>query len=130
MTPTPAIICQAPAVSDGDSIRCRNLGRIRLIGIDAADRTDSYPCRRHIGDHVCNNAQAASAKAMLKRGLRGRITVQRVPEAGENGYDQYGRMLAIVRANGVNMSCFQIRQGVARYMVRYDTGGVIASECR
>lgn len=56
--------------------------------------------------------------------MRGTVTVQQVTT------DRYGRIVAIVRANGVNMSCYQIRQGVARYIVKYDTGGVIAGECR
>lgn len=124
MTPTPAIICQAPVVSDGDSIRCSNLGRIRLLGIDAADHVSSSPCRQHYGDHVCDDALADAATASLRRGIRGTVTVQQVTT------DRYGRIVAIVRANGVNMSCYQMIQGAARYIVRYDTGGLIAGECR
>lgn len=31
------LICLAAAVIDGDGIRCRNLGDVRLLGIDAPD---------------------------------------------------------------------------------------------
>ena len=64
------IVCEAPVAIDGDSLRCRNIGQVRLLGIDAPDYRSSRPCRQGFGDHVCNDAGARAAKASLRAGLR------------------------------------------------------------
>lgn len=33
--------CLAVTAIDGDSIRCSDVGQVRVLGIDAPDRTDS-----------------------------------------------------------------------------------------
>ncbi|MBV9528325.1 hypothetical protein [Sphingomonas sp.] len=59
------ILCAAAWVIDGDSIRCSNVGEIRLLGIDTPDYRDSAPCRGHFGDHVCDDQSAKAAKRSL-----------------------------------------------------------------
>lgn len=61
----PLIVCEAPWVIDGDSLRCSNIGKIRLLGIDAPDYRVSRPCRGHYGDHVCDDGAAKAAKLNL-----------------------------------------------------------------
>jgi endonuclease YncB( thermonuclease family) len=49
------IVCIAPAVIDGDSLRCHQIGQVRLLSIDAPDYRRSRPCREGFGDHVCSD---------------------------------------------------------------------------
>lgn len=119
----PAILlCLAAFAVDGDSIRCSNLGQVRLLGIDSADYRTSRPCRQDFGDHVCDDTQARAGKESLKQALKlGPVRIEPV------GRDRYGRMLALVTAGGTNLNCLQLRHGVARYIARYDDGRRVAS---
>ena len=120
------IICAAAWVLDGDSIRCSNVGEIRLLGIDTPDYRDSPPCRGHYGDHVCDDQAAKAAKqsliAIVSRS-RGAVRLEPVT------HDRYGRTVAEVWVGGVDLSCYQLRAGVARYIVKYDNGRRIARAC-
>jgi micrococcal nuclease len=120
------IICAAAWVLDGDSIRCSIVGEIRLLGIDTPDYRDGPPCRGHYGDHVCDNQAAKAAKpsliAIVSRS-RGAVRLERVT------HDRYGRTVAEVWVGGVDLSCYQLRAGVARYIVKYDNGRRIARAC-
>jgi endonuclease YncB( thermonuclease family) len=121
------IVCEAPWVIDGDSVRCSNVGEIRLLGIDAPDYRDSPPCRGHYGDHVCDDGAAKAAKRNLVALVsRNRAAVTLLPVTT----DRYGRTVAEMCAGGVDLSCWQMRAGVARYIVKYDTGGQIARACK
>lgn len=126
--PAPWKLCLNPWVIDGDSIRCSNLGEIRLLGIDAPDYRDSPPCVGHFGNHVCDDAEAKAAKqALIRLKLQMRhIEWQVLPVTR----DRYGRLVAEVRAGSIDLSCFQLRNGSARYIPRYDNGGIVAQECR
>lgn len=120
-----ALICIAAFAIDGDSLRCRNLGEIRLLAIDSPDRTSSRPCLGHFGDHVCDDAGAKAAKVSLRAGLAlGPVRVTPVTR------DRYGRMVALASAGGTDLSCWQLRRGAARYLVKYDNGGRVARICR
>lgn len=120
----PAIQCEAPIVIDGDSLRCRNVGQVRLLGIDAPDYRSSRPCREGFGDHICSDDGARTAKRSLRRGLGlGPVRLEAV------GRDRYGRMLAIAFAGGTNLNCWQLRAGAVRYIARYDTGRQLARSC-
>lgn len=117
-------ICLAAHVVDGDTIRCRDLGRVRLLAIDSAEREDSTPCRHAYAGRICNDRRAAQSTASLRRGMAmGPVRVQAV------GRDRYGRILGIVSAGGVDLSCWQLRQRQARYVARWDTGGMVARRC-
>lgn len=123
----PLLICAAAWVLDGDSIRCSNIGEIRLLGIDTPDYRDSAPCRGHYGDHVCDDRAAKAAKQSLIGAVRANRSAVRVDPVT---HDRYGRTVAIVWAGSVNLNCYQLRAGVARYIAKYDNSGRIAAACR
>lgn len=102
----PAIVCERPWVSDGDTLSCRNLpGRIRLLGIDAPELAGHCnPGRR------CTPGDGRAAKRALIALVRsGRVTVR------PQGRDAYDRMLARVSVNGVDVSCRMVALGHAVY---------------
>jgi endonuclease YncB( thermonuclease family) len=43
--------------------------------------------------------------------------------------DRYGRAVAVVIAGSLNLSCWQIRQGQAQYVAKWDDGGRIGRAC-
>lgn len=119
------IICDLPAVIDGDGIRCANVGEVRLLGIDAPEYRSSSPCQRGYRDRICDDRAAERAKANLRRGLSlGPIRLEPVTR------DRYGRMIAVAYAGGTNLSCYQLRSRLVRYVARYDKGQRIARACR
>jgi micrococcal nuclease len=121
----PLLACLAAVALDGDSIRCSNLGQVRLLAIDAADYRNSRPCKGGFGDHVCDDDAARAAKASLKRALAvGPVRVEPVTR------DRYGRMVALASAGGRDLSCWQLAAGHARYIARYDNGRRVARLCR
>ena len=104
----PAIICERPWVSDGDTLSCRNLSaRVRLVGIDAPEMPGHCnPGRR------CTPGDGAKAKRVLIELVRsGPVIVK------PQGYDRYDRILARVSVNGVDLSCAMVARGgaVRRY---------------
>lgn len=118
------IACIAAAAVDGDSIRCKNVGQVRLLGIDAPDRTSSRPCREGFGDHVCNDALTRRAKIAMQQALSlGPVRVDPV------GKDRYGRTLAIAYAGKVNLNCRMLRAPGVRYIRSYDNGGRVRRAC-
>jgi len=120
--------CADPWVIDGDSIRCRNLGEIRLLGIDAPDYRDSPPCVGHYGNHICDDAAAKAAKQAL---IRLKLQMPYVQwQALPITRDRYGRLVAEVRAGSIDLSCYQLANVAARYIPQYDNDGRIARTCR
>ncbi|WP_265562495.1 thermonuclease family protein [Sphingomicrobium arenosum] len=118
-----AMVCHDPRVVDGDTIRCRDQGLVRMLAIDAPDRTSSRPCRQGRSHYVCDDAAARASTQSLDRMLVGRVTIHPVTR------DRYGRMVARVEANGRDLSCAQIVAGHARYVERFDNSGLIAARC-
>lgn len=119
------LVCLAATVIDGDGIRCRNLGEVRLLGIDAPDYQRARPCRQRFGDHVCSDRGAREAKEAMRAALRlGSVRIESV------GRDRYGRILGIAFAGGVNLNCRMLRVPGVRYVPRYDDGGRVARSCR
>jgi endonuclease YncB( thermonuclease family) len=45
------------------------------------------------------------------------------------GQDRYERTLAVVYADGVNVSCAMVQEGYAAYVRRWDNGGRVARDC-
>lgn len=121
------VACVSPWVVDGDSIRCKNVGEVRLLGIDAPDYRSSRPCRERFGDHLCDDKAAKIATGTLIRAKQtlGPIRLEPV------GRDRYGRTIAQAWAGKTDLSCWQLRasRGV-RYIAKYDNGGRIARACR
>jgi micrococcal nuclease len=102
----PAIVCERPWVSDGDTLSCRNIpGRIRLVGIDAPELAGHCnPGRRC----TPGNGQA-SKRALIDFVRSGRVMVR------PQGRDSYDRLLARVSVNGVDASCRMVALGQAVY---------------
>jgi len=100
----PAIVCERPWVSDGDTLSCRNLpARVRLLGIDAPELSGHCnPGRR------CTPGDGAASKRVLTT-LVGSGPVVVKPQA----YDRYDRILARVSVNGRDLSCEMVACGAA-----------------
>ena len=102
---------------DGDTLRVGR-ERIRLSGIDAPE---IHGCPRY---RTCVRGDGLASRRSLQGMMSGSMSVRRL------GVDRYGRTLALVYSNGVNVACEQIRRGKAVYVRRWDTGGRLAAECR
>ncbi|RYM14841.1 thermonuclease family protein [Sphingobium cupriresistens] len=113
---TPAIQCVA---IDGDTLRCPEIGRVRLLGIDAPEMPGH--CRK---GRDCAPGDPHSSKASLARLIRAGVTIAPVTR------DRYGRTVAQVYAGGRNVACEQLRVELAVYIERWDTGRRLAKECR
>ena len=103
-----ALACTLIAI-DGDTLRCGR-ERIRLLGIDAPELPGH--CRRGRkcvqGDPVASRAALAAAIA------HGPATIER------RSRDRYGRTLARVRVNGVDLSAHMVRTGMAVRVPRWE----------
>lgn len=96
---TVLLALQIVAVTDGDTIKL-NGERVRLKGIDAPE-IFSPECRDE-------KRKGERAKAELQRLVDGRwLTLER------HGRDRYGRTLAIVFADGVDVNAAMIASGLA-----------------
>jgi endonuclease YncB( thermonuclease family) len=100
----PAIVCERPWVSDGDTFSCRNLpARVRLIGIDAPELSGHCnPGRRC----TPGNGQA-SKRALIALVRSGPVLVK------PQGFDRYDRILARASVNGRDLSCAMIARQAA-----------------
>ncbi|WP_082438732.1 MULTISPECIES: thermonuclease family protein [unclassified Sphingomonas] len=96
-----ALACQLVAI-DGDTLRC-DRERIRLLAIDAPELPGH--CRR--GRRCVPGDPYASTRSLAEM-LSGRAEIARVAR------DRYGRTLARVRVNGVDLSDYQLRTGAAQ----------------
>lgn len=100
-----ALLCLTPVAIDGDTLRCANLGRVRLIGIDAPETAGH--CRK---GRVCTPGDGMASKRTLARLIKGRaVTCQ------DGGRDRYGRVLGRCYAGGVDLSCAMVSAGQAVY---------------
>jgi len=100
----PAIVCERPWVSDGDTLSCRNLpARVRLIGIDAPEMPGHCTPGRQ-----CTAGNGAASKRLLISLVRsGPVVVK------PQGYDRYDRILARVSVNRIDLSCEMVARGAA-----------------
>lgn len=104
-------------VVDGDTLRC-NGERVRLLGIDAPERPGGcQPGRK------CAPGGYYASRLSLSDALIGNLRIQRL------GKDRYGRTLALVRANGGDLSCIQLKRGQATYRSDWDNEGRLAAIC-
>lgn len=103
--------------TDGDSLRCGR-ERIRLLAIDAPEM-GSCPPGRH-----CAPGDPVASRDNLRRLVRGaQLTIVRIKQ------DRYGRTIASVAANGVNLSCAQLRARHAIYRSDWDHKRRIGNSC-
>lgn len=100
----PAAVCVVARVTDGDTIRCADGRRVRLVGIDAPEMS-----QRPFG--------AAARRALQRLAPEGSpVTL----ETGRQRADRFGRVLAVVRAgDGTNVNERLVAEGFA---VRYEGG--------
>ncbi len=101
------LACTLVAI-DGDTLRCGR-ERIRLLGIDAPELPGH--CRR--GRRCVEGDPVASRAALAAAIARGRATIER------RGRDRYGRTLARVRVNGVDLSDHMVSIGAALSVPRW-----------
>ncbi|MFN3946403.1 MAG: thermonuclease family protein [Allosphingosinicella sp.] len=119
----PTFTCTATRVHDGDGpIWCREHGndarpiKVRLAGIAARELDESCS-----DGHPCPAASGAAARQSLERLALG--LALRCEQVGTS----YGRIVAFCRTpDGVDLSCAQIRAGVALRWVRHDPQGRLA----
>lgn len=110
--------CSSAYVVDGDTLRCGR-DRIRLLGIDAPELGR---CPRW---RDCAPGDGQTSKRSLVEAVGyGPVSYQPVT------YDRYGRIVAVVSAGNVNLSCWQLEHGQAIYKPNWDTGRLVARECR
>jgi micrococcal nuclease len=102
---------------DGDTLDCSG-EKIRLLGIDAPE----MPGHCRVG-RECAPGDPYASKASLQSAIQFSMQITRV------GVDHYGRTLAMVYANGENLSCIQLRSSQSLYIADWDNGGQVASEC-
>jgi endonuclease YncB( thermonuclease family) len=112
------IDCPSAYVVDGDSLRCGD-ERLRLLGIDAPELGR---CPRW---RVCERGDGQAAKRSLIAALQlGPIRYEPVTR------DRFGRMVAVVWAGRINLSCWQLRARQAVYKPAWDDRRIIAHACR
>jgi micrococcal nuclease len=87
--------CIVVRIVDGDTFNCKDLGNVRMTGIDAPER-DQAP-------------MGASATSALKALLPAGKTVQLEGDVG--AHDRNGRILAYVWANGRMLNWVMVRSG-------------------
>jgi len=105
-------------VTDGDTIRCGD-ERIRLLAIDTPELPGH--CAR---GRKCVEGDPFAASINLREAMEGKeLTIERA------GTDRYGRTVAVVYADGENLSCAQLAAGHAVYQARYDNGKLVAQDC-
>ena len=110
MAAAAAVLCAAPQVHDGDSLRCSG-ERIRIANIEAPELAGSPKCetRRRSRSAWCDDAAGEAARRALASLLAGRkVTIVRT------GTDLYGRTLALVYADGIDAGAWLVDQGLAR----------------
>lgn len=108
MIATLILLCAAPAVHDGDSLRCDG-ERVRLIGIDAPEMADSPRCkdsRRLRSD--CDQQRAIASRNYLRSLTRGEVRCESVSR------DAYARVLARCTAGDVDLNAAMIEAGHAK----------------
>jgi len=106
-------------VVDGDTLHCDG-GRIRLLGIDAPELPGHCAQGRE-----CAPGDPVESSRSLEDGMGdgANLKVQAV------GTDRCGRMLAMVRGRGGDLSCWQLAHGEALYKPRWDNDGRVGAAC-
>ena len=98
--------CERPTIVDGDTIRCGKL-RVRLASIDAPEMPGH--CRP---GRVCTPGDPFASTANLTHLIHGQPL-----RCHQTDTDHYGRAVAFCFAGELNLSCAQVKAGVA--VVRY-----------
>ncbi len=122
---TPALAAHSGIVTwiyDGDTIKVKNVGIVRLIGVDCPEKKDNGRDRKFIR-LGCKNRRVLrhSARDTLKTFIR-RYKGQRVRvEVGGDKRDHYGRVLGYVwLPNGTMLNRLLLKEGRAMVYRRFD----------
>lgn len=104
----------AQTVTDGDTLRF-NDQRVRLWGIDAPEIHQTCPDRWLAG--------IEAARKMRELVKDHEVTCE------NRGYDRYGRMIGLCRADGVDIQAAMVRAGMAWAFVKY-SGDYVREEAQ
>jgi len=102
--------CNVARVIDGDTLlvlRGGSAERVRLLRIDAPER---------------NEPGYRESKETLRRLVEGRDVALQFERPAIEERDRYGRLLAYVLADGVNVNVEMVRLGRARFWEKYGAG--------
>lgn len=114
------VLCATPVAVDGDTMHCAGLKpAIRITGIDSPEMPGH--CRK---TRVCAPGDPFKAKAALVALLASGPVYYRPLKT-----DLYGRTIAVVYANGTNVSCVQLANANAIYKPTWDEKHIIRTEC-
>lgn len=109
-------------IYDGDTIKVKNIGIVRLIGVDCPEKKENSRDRKFIR-LGCKNRRVLrrSARDTLKTFIR-RYKGQRVRvEVGGDKRDHYGRVLGYVwLPNGTMLNRLLLKEGRAMVYRRFD----------
>lgn len=105
-------LCLAAVAVDGDTLRCRDIGRVRIARIDSPELHRCPPRRR------CAPGDPRAAHRNLIALIAGKAVRCREVDANpiRKGYqarDRYGRPVAECEAGGVDLGKAQLRGGFA-----------------
>ncbi|MBA4042929.1 MAG: nuclease [Erythrobacter sp.] len=92
--------------------------RIRLLAIDAPEKPGE--CRK---GRTCAPGDPFASERNLRNAVTPTMTIRRV------GTDRFGRTLALVKAQGRDLSCHQLESKAAIYNPRWDNGGFVKAMC-
>lgn len=101
-----------------DLIAMIEIGRVRLLGIDAPEMPGH--CRK---GRTCAPGNLEKSKAHLAKLTARGVTIAPVTR------DRCGRTVAQVYAGQRNVACEQLRAGMAIYIAKWDNGRRLAREC-
>ena len=104
-------------VTDGDTLRCGE-ERIRLLAIDAPEKPGQ--CR---AGRTCAPGDPFASERSLRAAATPTMNIRRV------GTDRFGRTLALMEAEGKDLSCHQLENAAAIYNPKWDTGGYVFALC-
>ncbi|HEY0624657.1 thermonuclease family protein [Sphingomonas sp.] len=104
-------LCIAAVAIDGDTLRCRGLGRVRLARIDAPELHGCPPRRR------CAPGDGKASQRNLARMLGARVTCELVDadprKKGFQARDRFGRPVARCSSGRTDLGAAQLRGGYA-----------------
>jgi hypothetical protein len=111
--------CASPRAIRGDAIRCGSV-TVRLLAVDSQRRRD---CPNH---RSCADDKPAASRLSLQQALSSGLVRYRIVEPGP-----YARAVAVVatKEGDLDLSCWQIRQGGADYVARWDQDQIIGRSC-
>jgi hypothetical protein len=111
--------CASPRAIRGDAIRCGSV-TVRLLGVDSQRRRDC-PNRRS-----CADGMPAASRLSLQQALSSGPVRYRIVKPGPNA-----RAVSVVatKEGVLDLSCWQIGQGGADYVARWDQDQIIGRSC-